>query len=338
VPETAPLLVRVAASMAGLERDEPGVVAISGGADSVALLRALLAGQWGKPLVMAHLNHQLRGAESDGDEEFVRSLHGQLSACGGSNLLLQSERIDVRAEARALGENLENVARRIRYDWLANVARDAGARWVATGHTANDQAETVLHRLLRGTGLKGLAGIPQRRELAPGLAVVRPLLHTQRDEVLAFLGALGQAYRRDSSNADLSFTRNRIRHQLLPSLAADFNPAIVLVLCRLAEQAAEVQQGQEVQAAQLLREAELPRAGSMVVLDAQCLACAPRPRRREMLRLVWAREGWPQGRLGFVDWDRMASMAEHGEAAAIDLPGGIRLRRRGHVLQIQGIE
>src|SRR5207245_2885635 len=109
-----------------------------------------------------------------------------------------------------------------------------------TGHTADDQAETVLHRLLRGTGLHGLGGIPARRDLAAGIEVVRPLLGTSRAEVLAYLQAEKQAFRQDSSNADLGFTRNRIRHELLPDLAR-YNPAIVSLLCRLADQAHEVQ-------------------------------------------------------------------------------------------------
>src|SRR5262249_45357023 len=152
-----------------------------------------------------------------------------------NGLLLRCERVNVAARARAAGDNLESTARRVRYAWLTTVAREAGASWVATGHTADDQAETVLHRLLRGTGLKGLCGIPARRPLAAGVQLLRPLLHTRKYELLAFLEALGQDYRRDSSNADLALVRNRIRHELLPHLAAAYNPAVVSALCRLAE-------------------------------------------------------------------------------------------------------
>src|SRR5436189_3233901 len=132
---------------------------------------------------------------------------------------MHCQRIDVRSQARRERANLEAVGRRVRYDFLASVARETGAAWVATGHTADDQAETVLHRLLRGTGLKGLAGIPARRALAPGVDVVRPLLKVRRAEVLAFLQETGQRFRQDTSNVDPRFTRNRIRHELLPSLA-----------------------------------------------------------------------------------------------------------------------
>ncbi len=310
----------------------PGVVAVSGGPDSVALLRALLAVRGEAPLVVAHLNHQLRGADSDADEAFVAALHARLAA-GGAALTFCREGIDVAARARDERGNLEDVARRVRYAWLAEVARSAGATWVATGHTADDQAETVLHRLLRGTGLKGLGGIPARRELIPGIELVRPLLRVPRAAVLAYLEAEGQDFRRDASNADLRRTRNRIRHELLPHLARHYNPAIVAVLCRLAEQAGEAQAREESAARALLAEAELPRAGAVRVLDPARLSAAPRRLVREALRLLWRREGWPEGGTGFEAWERAAAVV-FGEAVAVDLPGGVRVRRKGRVVQV----
>ena len=166
------LLERVAAFMAavGVGR-EPGVVAVSGGPDSVALLRILLelhkSASMGA-LTVAHLNHQLRGKDSDADEDFVRCLATNLG------LPFRSQRTNVAELARARGENLESIGRQTRYDWLTDIARREGACWVATGHTADDQAETVLHRLVRGTGLQGLGGIPPSRELAAGIELIRP--------------------------------------------------------------------------------------------------------------------------------------------------------------------
>ncbi len=159
----ADFAANVAAAMARLHpawAAEPGVVAVSGGADSVALLRALHAANPPGGLVVAHLNHQLRGAESDGDEAFVRDL---------ADRLRKSFHVET-LTIQALGGNLEATARAVRYDWLARVAADTGAGWIATGHTADDQAETVLHRLVRGTGLTGLRGIAGRRSvlLSPG--------------------------------------------------------------------------------------------------------------------------------------------------------------------------
>jgi tRNA(Ile)-lysidine synthase len=300
----------------------PGVAAISGGADSVALLRALHAA--GAAPLVAHLNHQLRGADSDADEAFVRAL------ATGLGLPVRCERLDVRGQAA--GANLEAAARRLRYDWLAAVARDIGAAWVATGHTADDQAETVLHHLLRGTGLRGLAGMPPARELAPGVLLVRPLLTVRRAEVLAYLADLGQPFRQDASNDDRGYTRNRLRHELLPQLAADYNPAVAEVLARLAAQSAEVQAHLDAEAALLLADAELPRAGAMVVLDAPRLASAPELLVREALRQLWQRERWPLGEMGYEAWQRAAAVVS-GEQAAVDCPGGVRLRRLGRVVQ-----
>jgi tRNA(Ile)-lysidine synthase len=321
--------------MACPELQGPGVVAVSGGPDSVALLRALLALRGASELIMAHLNHALRGAESDGDEAFVDALHATLTTTY-PGLSLSKTRIDIAARARSEGESVETTARRCRYDWLKQVALESKAKWIATGHTADDQAETVLHRLLRGTGLKGLCGIPARRALAPGLLLVRPLLAVRRQEVLAYLDELHQDYRLDSSNQNLEFTRNRIRHELLPHLAT-YNPAIVTLLCRLAGQAMEIQADHENQAAALLYECELPRAGSMLVFDVTRLAHRPRHLVREMFRLLWIRERWPQGALGFEDWDRIAAQVEQGERSTVQIAGEVRVRRRGKVIQLERV-
>ena len=331
------LVDRVRRCVRSLEECGRGVVAaVSGGPDSVALLHALIAAR--NPaapfaLTVTHLNHQLRGAEGDADEAFTADLCARLTAAGVPALGLRVGRIDVAAEARAEGANLEATARRARYRWLAEVARESGACWVATGHTADDQAETVLHRLLRGAGLQGVRGIAARRELAPGVGVVRPLLRTTRAEVLAYLAGLQQPFRTDSTNSDPSYMRNRIRSELLPLLATRFNPAVASVLARLADQAGEAHRDEEAAAGGLLSAAELPRAGATLVFDRGRLAAAPRSLTRAALRLAWAREGWPLDAMTYDAWERLAGLA-HGEGTAADLPGPIRGRVRGHILQL----
>lgn len=319
-----------------LTGSEPMVVAVSGGPDSVALLRALVllqaTGQVGH-LIIAHVNHQLRDRDSAEDEAFVLALAQQLQAERASTSF-RGVRRQTAADAQAVGANLESLARQQRYDWFAEVAREDGARWVATGHTADDQAETVLHRLLRGSGWRGLAGIPPRRPLAPGVDVIRPLLGLRRTEVLKFLAGLGQHYRQDSSNLERRFLRNRIRHELLPLLARDYNPAIVEVLRRLADQARELQQQEETAAAELLLRAELPRAGPVLVFRGDLLRTEPVRRVAEVFRLVWRREGWPMGEMGRRQWRRVAAVA-CGEVTAVDLPGRVRARRRGTVVQLR---
>lgn len=308
------------------------VVAVSGGPDSMALLRALLAlrREWSGPLVVAHLNHQLRGAESDADEAFVRA---HVAALQSPDLELCCTRIAVAALARAEGANLESAARRARYDWLTGIAREHRLSWIATGHTADDQAETVLHHLIRGTGLKGLRGIAPRRKLKDGIEVLRPLLTVTRAEVLAYLDEEQQPFRHDTSNDDLTFTRNRIRAQLLPLLAGQYNPRIVEGLGRLAEQAEEQFAETEQAAARLLAEAERPRADQVLFLAPAPLAGAPRNLVRETFRLLWEREGWPLGGMSFAHWDRLAQLVRC-QAGQLDLPGGVTVSLRPGVLRI----
>jgi tRNA(Ile)-lysidine synthase len=329
------LLSPVRRAWQSLADPPPGlVVAVSGGPDSVALARALLAVRPDPaiPLVLAHLNHLLRGVDSDADEAFVADLHARL-AVTAPNLHLQTHRLDVAGLAREQGANLEAVARRERYRWLAQVARTHGLHHVATGHTADDQAESVLHRLVRGTGLEGLRGIAARRPLESGIEVVRPLLDVGRNEVLAYLRAIGQLARHDASNDDPRFTRNRIRHDLLPLLARDYNPRIVEVLGRLADQAEEVWREEDLAGQALLAGAELPRAGALVVLDAAVLHQSAARTVRTALRLVWQREDWPMGEMGFAQWQRLAALVA-AQAGSHDLPGGIRARRQGRVVQL----
>ena len=306
------------------------VVAVSGGPDSVALMRAV-AGvrEPGSPLILAHLNHQLRGAESDADEAFVVALAASLGVS------VETHRLDIAALARAEGGNLEAVARRERYRWLADVASRHGLSHVATGHTASDQAETVLHRLLRGTGIDGLRGIAARRDIGLGVSLIRPLLTVTREEVVAYLAALGQATRHDASNDDDTLTRNRIRHELLPLLQRDYNPRIAEALARLAVQADEISAAEEALAATLLLAAEMPRAGTMVVLSLDILRNAPRRVIRGAFRLLWEREGWPRDAMGFAEYERLADLVE-SDGGAHDMPGGVHVRRRGAVVQVAG--
>ena len=204
---------------------------------------------------------------------------------------------------------------------------------MATGHPAGDQAETVLHRLLRGSGLDGLRGIAVRRPLTPAVGLVRPLLSVRRADVLAYLADLGQPVRDDASNRDLRFTRNRIRHELLPFLAKEYNSRVVEVLNSFAEQAAAVQQEMELLATQLLAETELPRAGNVCVFDATKLAIASRHQLRGMWQLVWRRENWPRGEMGFAEWDRLAGLCL-GESTAHDFPCDIHARHAGRVVRV----
>jgi len=219
-------------------------VAVSGGIDSVALLRLLLElrAELGIVLSVVHFNHRLRGTESDADQEFVANL------ARDHDLEFHTDSDDVAAQAAEEHISVEAAARELRYGFFRYLLgeesspddRRAAINKVVTGHTLDDQAETVLLRLIRGTGLKGLGGIHPRilvdddAEPASG-EIVRPLLGTRRRELEQYLRELNQPWRDDASNASAKFTRNRLRQLVLPLLEREFNPAVAENLAELSE-------------------------------------------------------------------------------------------------------
>jgi tRNA(Ile)-lysidine synthase len=214
-----------------LKGGEHVLVAVSGGADSTALLLCLqeLARGLGLKLTAAHLNHSLRGKESDGDEAFVQKLSREMG------IRLISHKLNIRKRAAEAAKNLEDAAREVRYAFLHRTAERVGATRIALGHTLNDQAETVLMRLIRGSGLEGLSGIhPVLDDL-----FIRPLLECSRRDVVRYLAARQASYREDSSNRDPQYVRNRIRIELIPYLQRHLNPKTIDVLARQAGLAAE---------------------------------------------------------------------------------------------------
>lgn len=309
-------------NLARLGGNGPGVIAVSGGADSVALLRAIVEVKPDATFYVAHLNHQLRGNDSDGDADFVKQL------CPHLPHFIESADVGRAAEER--GENLEATARRVRYEFLLRVAKETGSAWIATAHTQDDQAETVLHRVIRGAGLRGLRGIAAVREFS-GVQLIRPMLDVSRRDVLEYLADIGQAWREDSSNIDPAFTRNRIRHELLPLLRT-FNPGVASALSRLSEQANEAFIESDARSRQLLQRMEKPRAGATIVLD-PTLTTADLPQLREMLVVIWEREGWPRDGMTHEHWQRAADVLL-GRAKAWDLPDGIRIVKSSRTVQI----
>lgn len=207
------------------------LVAISGGPDSVALLSLLvrLSRPWNLRLTGVHFNYGLRGSESDGDEAFVSML------CDKLQVPVIVKRPELVKRRRV--SSVQALAREARYEAMKAIARQLGGDHIATGHTANDRAETVLIWMLRGTGLNGLTGMPFVRENL----IVRPLLSTTRDEVLEYLKQEGLSYRQDSSNATGRYRRNQIRHEVLPVMAG-ISPKIVRLLARQADLLVEDEQ------------------------------------------------------------------------------------------------
>ncbi len=235
-------------------------VALSGGADSVALFRLLLdlRGELGVVLSVVHFNHQLRGPESDDDQRFVADLasHHNLELHFGSG--------NVRSQAAAHAWSLETAARNLRYQFFRDLLKKNTLDRVATAHTVDDQAETVILRLVRGAGSRGMAGIYPRLSIPVSepsehgthwdCAIVRPLLSTRRKDLEAYLGRIEQPWREDASNRDLRHARNRVRHGILPTLERDLNPSVREVLAENAEIARAEQDYWDQQVHRLLGE------------------------------------------------------------------------------------
>jgi tRNA(Ile)-lysidine synthase len=318
-------------------RDAIVLVAVSGGADSVALLRGLAAvRQPGRGrLVVGHFHHGLRGAEADADAQFVVALAAQLGLdchCGQARDAVADTSPDDRRRRS------EAHAREARYRFLRELASRLGARYVATGHTADDQAETVLHRILRGTGLAGLAGIRRVRQLVPGVALIRPLLPFRRSETQGYLTARAQPSRCDSSNVDLRFTRNRIRHELLPHVAEWYNPRAVEALIRLARQAADSQRVIEALVEELRERCAPAFRETEVAFDCSPLAGVPRLLVRELLTHLWRQQSWPRGAMTYEKWEWLAEVATSptgAQLAKLTLPGNIRAERSGDQLVLR---
>ena len=300
------------------------LVAVSGGGDSVALLRGLAAirlpGE-GR-LISAHVNHKLRGPDSDADQQFVEALCQEL----GIPCEVAAAAID--GSASGQGQGIEAAARRARYAVLEEMAGRLGARFVVTAHTADDQAETILHRIVRGTGVRGLGGIARARPLGPA-TLLRPLLQIRREEPAAYLRDLGQPCRIDRSNCELRFTRNRIRKELLPLLSAQYNLAITDALLQLGRLARDSQALLDAVAGEVTAKCIRKQSPSEVVLDLSILAAQPRHLVREVLLEIWRTRDWPLADMGLAEWDSLADMVLlHGatctrERQKRQLPGAV---------------
>jgi tRNA(Ile)-lysidine synthase len=319
-----------------LNPGERVAVACSGGADSVALLHILveLRETLGIVLSVAHFHHQIRGAEADMDNKFVEELAAsfQLEFHSGSG--------NVPEHAAESKISIETAARELRHQWFAELIKQGKTDKIATAHTLDDQAETVLMRILRGTGARGLAGIAPAQKAKH---LVRPLLTTSRPEVEAYLKAKGQCWREDSSNLDLGHTRNRIRHTLLPLLERDFNPAIRQTLADLAELAHAEDDYWTNELASLLprlvHEGKPSRSGrslsgesqGVLALDLSALRVLPLAIRRQVMHGTAHRLGVS---LEFKHIQQLTALAEQGKPGAkLVLPDGLMANRTVREIQ-----
>ncbi len=307
------------------------LVAVSGGADSVALLQGLvdLSQEFSLELFVAHLNHRLRGGASDADARWVRELAASLN--------LPNEIGEIpEGSLAANASGLEEQARRLRYEFLEISAAKFSCPAIALAHTASDQAETVLHHLFRGTGIAGLTGIPPVRSTASGRRLVRPILAINRALVESFLHERGQIYCTDQSNSDTAMTRNKLRHVILPLLREEINPQVDAALCRLAEQAMEIDEVLHRAASQLLAQCLMDQQPDSCHLDVRLLADQSRHLIREMFCELWKKQDWPRQAMGFAHWNRLADMLVTRKS--VDFPDGIEARfHSDHLLVLRRV-
>jgi tRNA(Ile)-lysidine synthase len=321
-------------------------VAVSGGADSIALLFLLLElkGELGIVLSVAHVNHKLRGQESDEDERFV----AQLAAQRGLEFFVCEA--SVPASVDAIGAGVEAAGRELRYGFFRRLAREGRVTKIATAHTLDDQAETVLLRIFRGTGIRGLAGIHPRlvfeekdieekgvkEKGRPASEVVRPLLGFRRSELREFLREEGLRWREDASNLDTAFLRNRVRHRLLPLIKDEFSESAIEHLAELAEiaraeAAEELWRDAHLEVDSLVRVERLAdpqdsatdRSRRSIEI-APLLALALAAQRRVIVGMV-AME--PAGSVSFRLVGEILELLRAEPGTIVDLPCGYRVKR-----------
>ena len=260
------------------EEGETVVVAVSGGPDSVALLHLLwrLKGELKLHLHVAHLNHGIRGEEAKKDSKCVTQLAAKLDCP------FTSDTVDVVQLVKDEGGSLEEKAREVRYGFLKKVAQDVGATKIATGHNADDQAETVLMWLLRGAGPTGLRGIPSLRDEC----IVRPLIDVTRDEIERYIVEHGLPWRQDTSNLDTRHFRNKIRNELLPQLKRDYSPHFTLRASHLADLMEEEEDFFRQEVKRILPTLVKWMSTNKIILDVQSLLMYHLGLRRRILRHV----------------------------------------------------
>ena len=302
------------------------VAGVSGGPDSVALLHMLvrLRRKRRVRLCVAHLNHMTRGAETDEEQAFVADLARRWRV----KFFTQSVNVHALADARKVG--LEEAARDIRYEFYADVAAQTGASRIALGHHADDNAETVLYRILRGTGVRGLAGIPPVRPLTRGseVKIVRPLSDLTAAGILAYLKDHNLPSRFDSSNASLDFARNRIRLKILPELERRGNADIRRALARLARSAWQIDRWMQREVERLLEDAEALLKGGVWEFRPAWFASIPEPIATEVLREMLRRLDVRMGRFGREHFESIARLARAPKgSASLRLPDGVQMEK-----------
>lgn len=297
------------------------LVAVSGGPDSVALIRAMAesASRLDQPkLHIGHINHGLRETESDLDQTFVEQL--------GVELDIPVHSIDAKSQNGPESSSEESL-RNTRYEQLIRLTNQLGARYVVMGHNYDDQVETILFRILRGTGIGGLSGIPAYRLIDDSVTLVRPLLNTKRTEIVAYLETKRQKYRIDQSNLKSEYTRNYLRNELLPDVKQRFGNSVDEAITRLGVQASQIDRYLD-EVAEQLEVAILRRDESHVELNCKYLQSKPAVVLRQFVFNIWKRQQWPRQALSFQWLQQIANAIQTDYDTVLNLPCDVRFEKQ----------
>jgi tRNA(Ile)-lysidine synthase len=295
------------------------LVAVSGGADSMALLHALHSLKF--DLTIAHINHQLRGRCADEDEAFV------IQQAHTLGLPIVTRRVSVAAYAQEHKVSIETAARQLRMESLVAIAKEKKSAYVATAHHKEDNAETIVHRFLRGTGFRGLAGIYPSKKFDSGITFVRPLLCVNRSQILTYLNELKVMWRHDHTNDDQVFTRNFIRHSLLPALQDQSRDSLVELMAQLSARCRNYIDLLNAQVDQMWPQLVLKKENNCIELDPTIFASAPISLKPEIVRRALLAIGSGERDLTQQHYQRILRFAEAGRPDKnLMLPNGFIAR------------
>ena len=301
-----------------LQKNDKVLVGVSGGPDSVTLLHILhsLKKEYSLNILVAHLDHKFRGEESKADRIFCQELAKKYG------LEIVFEEIDVPKIAEEKGISPEEAARFERYDFFKRAAKERGIKKIAVGHTRDDQAETVLMRLIRGAGMKGLGGISPAKEMQ-GFLIIRPLIEISRKEVEEFISGSGLKFRKDSSNEKTIFTRNKVRLELIPFLEKEFNANIKEVLANMAENLQTEDEFLTKYAKRKFNSVSKIKHGE-IYIDLKKFKKQPEAVRKRILRAALEELKGDLLRFTYQHWKEMEELIDFRPVNSIvDLPAGI---------------
>jgi len=311
---------------ADLWRQLAVAIAVSGGPDSILLLRAVSElrdrVQHAGKLLVVHCNHQTRTA-CDNEQQFVQQLCEQLN--------VEFHALQKQPSGTQIAS--EEVLRDWRYQSQLKLAQELGVRYLLTGHHQNDQVETILFRLIRGTGLAGLQGIPKYR-VHQSVTIVRPLLQIRKSEIEQALVELDQPVVRDASNEESKYSRNYIRNQLLPVVRERFGNSLDQSLTRISQQASELTDFLDGQAARLSKSAIKRQSENQMLIRIVVCDGEPAIIVRHLLKTAWRDSGWPEQDMTQAWWNVLCELAQGKSTETQNLPGNVIARRIKNELQL----